>query len=384
MSKIEQLADLHSQRKSSLLDRLIRAIFGIWGDFDSWDDKDLVTARASRTIPHVDSALRESQREARRFQLSVLRELGVPRPELALPVQIYPRAHVDSLEVYTRPARDAARKLAAGGDPAEVRAAFERRVRGIVEADIAAAERDEIERIQDALEAEGTADPDPDEPLHDGSDPSELMSSEEMEEIYGIPNEPALPELDQPTSTDKKKPNRVLGYRRVFRPELSKSGVCGLCVVAATQWYSRRNLKAIHHDCNCITLPITQAGDPGLQMNKADMRQALDEIYKVGGGTSGEKLKRLRVEVREHGELGSILTYYRKGGWKKQGLVPKPYVKPTVDLEMERLRRRKAALERTVRSLSSRAGTMHDPEEIASAIKEAKASLREVNSRLAA
>ncbi len=116
----------------------------------------------------------------------------------------------------------------------------------------------------------------------------------------------------------------VRGYRRILHPELSKGkdisrrGPCGLCVVAADRIYRVKELKAIHTGCNCETLPIIGEMDPGLDLNAED----LEAIYRAAGGTGGDAvvtvdgkrkrvsvaLKRIRVALAEHGELGPVLV----------------------------------------------------------------------------
>ena len=94
--------------------RLLRLILGLWGNFHQWDDPDLVTARVSSTVPHVESVLREIQRESRQFMLLALREAGIEL-KAQPPIDLYPRSRVDALDVYLRPARDALRVLQDGG-----------------------------------------------------------------------------------------------------------------------------------------------------------------------------------------------------------------------------------------------------------------------------
>jgi len=95
----------------------------------------------------------------------------------------------------------------------------------------------------------------------------------------------------------------VTGYRRVIRPELSAGGTCGLCVAASDRTYARGDLLPLHARCKCETLPIVGANDPGRSLNADE----LAELYRQAGGTTMEKLKRARVVVREHGELGPVL-----------------------------------------------------------------------------
>lgn len=270
--------------------------------------------------------------------------------------------------------------LERGGTPEEAVAAFEKRLNGIVEADVVIADRDELNRIQDQLEVDGLTEytKDESEQLHDDDDATELMSREEMddwitrfEEDYG--NE------DKPTVNGE----RVIGWRRVIRPELSMHGTCGLCVVAATQWYSRSNLKAIHHLCKCATLPVTKTADPGLRWNAEDLRRNLDEIYGAGGGTAGKKLKKIRVSVREHGELGPMLSYSAKNGWEPI-VGATPYTPPNAEVQKDRLTKRRSELEETLANLRARLGGDGDQGGIEHAIWDVEQSIKELASRLAA
>lgn len=97
----------------------------------------------------------------------------------------------------------------------------------------------------------------------------------------------------------------VTGYRRVLRPELSQTGPCGLCVVAADRVYSIIELLPLHDRCKCDVLPIVGDLDPGLSLNRDD----LNRLYQAAGGTTaGAALKRVRVAITEHGELGPVLV----------------------------------------------------------------------------
>lgn len=106
----------------------------------------------------------------------------------------------------------------------------------------------------------------------------------------------------------------VTGWRRILRPELSETGPCGLCVVAADRTYNIRDLKPIHDRCCCEVLPIIGSMDPGLDLNHSDLQR----IYDLAGGTGGEvikegkrhsaALKKIRVALVEHGELGPVLV----------------------------------------------------------------------------
>lgn len=100
----------------------------------------------------------------------------------------------------------------------------------------------------------------------------------------------------------------VTGYRRIVRPELARTGSCGLCIVASDRIYKRADLMPIHNGCNCDVLPIIGkaygAGDPGNSFNNLD----LEDFYAAAGDSnSGRDLKKVRVQVNEHGEYGPTL-----------------------------------------------------------------------------
>jgi hypothetical protein len=106
----------------------------------------------------------------------------------------------------------------------------------------------------------------------------------------------------------------VRGYRRILHPELTATGPCGLCVVAADRLYHVEDLMPIHSNCVCETLPVLGELDPGLHLNASD----LAAIYSEAGGTGGDvikggkrhsgALKAVRVALAEHGELGPSLV----------------------------------------------------------------------------
>lgn len=97
---------------------------------------------------------------------------------------------------------------------------------------------------------------------------------------------------------------RVDGFRRVVHPELSRGGTCGLCIIAADRVYTRGDLLPLHARCACGVLPIVNGLDPGAQLD----RDALDALYEAAGSNRAADLKRTRYSVRQHGELGPVLT----------------------------------------------------------------------------
>lgn len=91
--------------------------------------------------------------------------------------------------------------------------------------------------------------------------------------------------------------------RRVIHPELSKTGTCGLCVVASTRVYYTDELLPMHSNCKCGIAPITSYKDVGRDISDEDLKK----YYKMAGSTSGRDLKELRFRVEYNGELGPVL-----------------------------------------------------------------------------
>jgi hypothetical protein len=96
----------------------------------------------------------------------------------------------------------------------------------------------------------------------------------------------------------------ALGWRRILHPELSQTGPCALCVVAADRVYRTEDLLPIHNRCVCEVLPVYAGADPGITLNGSD----LAALYAAAGGNTRELLRRVNVVLTEHGELGPILV----------------------------------------------------------------------------
>jgi hypothetical protein len=104
---------------------------------------------------------------------------------------------------------------------------------------------------------------------------------------------------------------RVTGYRRVIRPEMSKSGTCGLCIAASDQRYGKERLMPIHSKCSCTVMPIIKSRtgkeqDPGREINGQD----ISDLYKQASKDSkesGKDLSSTRFKVAESADLGPEL-----------------------------------------------------------------------------
>lgn len=129
---------------------------------------------------------------------------------------------------------------------------------------------------------------------------------------------------------------RVVGYRRV----LVGAHSCGMCVVASSVRYHKSNLMPIHPGCDCAIAPIMGMYDPGRTIDSAILsadaqERALgtegmklfshDDVIEVGDllteahaavreafGSSAADAHRIDyrkvIMVREHGEIGPVLT----------------------------------------------------------------------------
>lgn len=245
-----KVIEQQARQREGILLQVLKALLGLWGGFKGWDDPDLVSAQAARSATLVDVALSKTRTLSRSYAETVTRDLNVYDKKAFPPqVDLYPRSDTSMLDVYARPAEQYLWAISQGKTDAEAMKIALKRVEVLAAADLAAAERDELQMIWNLT---------PD----------------------------------------------IVGHRRIIHPELSASGTCGLCIVAATRFYSTDELLPLHNNCKCTSLPVVAGNDPGLRLNEADLK----EIYAAAGSTAAEDLKNTRVTVKENGELGPILV----------------------------------------------------------------------------
>lgn len=121
---------------------------------------------------------------------------------------------------------------------------------------------------------------------------------------------------------DRFKDSGVTMYRRVIHPELSRSGTCGLCVVASDRLYSIASLLPLHSNCHCGVIPVTESSDPGSGLTQSD----LNRVYKAAWNalsdkrrkeleaqgftytTYGRDLMNVRVNYTVNGEIGPVMA----------------------------------------------------------------------------
>lgn len=103
----------------------------------------------------------------------------------------------------------------------------------------------------------------------------------------------------------------VEAYRRVLRGR----GDCALCVVASTQRYWVKDLLPIHPGCNCDVEPLGAGDHRDHVLDEAQLEFVHDQVQGFTGesdrGGRSPDYRKLIV-VREHGEIGPLLT------WKHQ------------------------------------------------------------------
>lgn len=272
-AQLKSASDRHVAQRTSLIEQLIRLLLGLWGGFSRWDDADVVAGMAARSATLAENAVAQARQGQRTYLRSLLEADGIDTRAMPDLFDGYPRANVTPSEVYRRPVEQFIwnRRLGLSGTaPLE---AFEERLRAIAEADVMTAQRDEAQAIFDAFTV-------------------------------------------------------VLSWRRVIHPEKAKSKAsCGLCIVAATQVYRTRDLLPLHGGCNCDVAPITKDSDPGKALNDLD----LQELYSAAGGTEGELLKFVRVQVKENGELGPVLIKVGDHFRTPEEVGRPKYAKPTTE-----------------------------------------------------
>lgn len=270
---ITKSVEAYANLSEALILKLLRMLWALWSPFDQsdWWDDDLVAGNAAKSATLVTSVLHQVRLDQRSFSSSVFKKLGVGMTTLAPMTDEYARSNVTPFEVYQRPAKEYRFLTSQGLVFDETRMRSKTRLEGLARADALRTRMDEAQRLN-------AANP------------------------------------------------KVIGTRRVIHPELSKTGTCGLCLVAATQFYKVTELQPIHPpSCHCGTLPITKSADPGLKLTQDDLKV----IYAAAGSSRAEDLANTRITVNEHGELGPVLV--REGQhFKTAEEAGRPaYVKPT-------------------------------------------------------
>lgn len=91
-----------------------------------------------------------------------------------------------------------------------------------------------------------------------------------------------------------------------YRRTLTGGENCGLCVKAATQRYRVKTLAALHGGCDCGIEELPATEDPSQIIDPA-LLEAVTALEKAEGKLGRDQI----LAIREHGELGPILTLER-------------------------------------------------------------------------
>lgn len=100
------------------------------------------------------------------------------------------------------------------------------------------------------------------------------------------------------------------GYEFTVRTLTGRES-CALCTIASTQRYHVKNLRPIHPGCDCGSRQVSSKFQPSQVLDSsllADVYSAVNSSVAVTPGLSGKELSEL-VVVREHGELGPVLSW---------------------------------------------------------------------------
>lgn len=258
-----RLSDAQSKRNKSLIEVLVQWLFA------RWRSDPLTTASIPRlvddTVEKVLETMDETRVDADAFLKEALEAEGKKFPRDVSPARdgSYPRKNILPEDVWERPVSEYRNARNNGDSHQEAMLKTLARVRQLADADVRMANRERAARVYEAASPQG-----------------------------------------------------VIGYRRIIHPELSRTGTCGLCLVAADRLYSTKELYPLHDNCKCETLPVTNTSDPGLKLNRDD----LDYIYSVAGGNTASKLSNTRISEYVSGERGPTLA--RRVEKSKSGLTP--------------------------------------------------------------
>ena len=258
-----RLSDAQSKRNKSLIEVLVQWLFA------RWRSDPLTTASIPRlvddTVERVLETMDETRVDADAFLKEALEAEGKKFPQDVSPARdgSYPRKNILPEDVWERPVSEYRNARNNGDSHQEAMLKTLARVRQLADADVRMANRERAARVYEAASPQG-----------------------------------------------------VIGYRRIIHPELSRTGTCGLCLVAADRLYSTKELYPLHDNCKCETLPVTSTSDPGLKLNRDD----LDYIYSVAGGNTASKLSNTRIAEYVSGERGPTLA--RRVEKSRSGLTP--------------------------------------------------------------
>lgn len=245
-----QLVDRYANRKEAIWQRVITSVvqlfIGAGNDFREDDASRFVT----RALPLVTAGQRQTSALVDAYMTSQVRLADKAAKINGIDFDSLTLRQADMADVYRRPFQQLWYDLSQGKPFVQARDQAANRLRTITETDLQLAERS-----------------------------AEQASMEKLQ---------------------------VTGYRRVIHPEMSRTGSCILCAIASDQRYNVETLRPIHPNCHCTVSPIIGDFDPGQELNAVD----LDALYKAQKEefSTNPDGSRVRIAVRENGELGPVLV----------------------------------------------------------------------------
>lgn len=297
MATVEQSLNVLAQQRNALVDAYIQRAWNMWRSLDPADWwNDAVTQGAAAWITQNQVAFVTAMRRLGITYADIMLRMVGATPDGQVPEYVVTRDNTDPWAVSVRPA-DAYRSMAVR-DPTIRPEAWDK-LDGEVQKAVDNWLDTAMQRLKDNANTDGQI----------------ALNSAITRRFRG---------------------SGVHKYRRVIHPELSKTGTCGLCAVAATNVFGTADLLPMHNNCKCTVAPITAGNDPGLQLNRKD----LDSIYKAANNsTDAADLKQIRVQVVNHSELGPILTQKE---WRQEyddGTPAPEWHIPDLDMTREALNR---------------------------------------------
>lgn len=295
LAEVDTWLDQYTAASATAQAGTVAAVLAAYDDVDDWYAPALTIAAAQAAAAASRAGQQTIGGLAQQWTATVTQILTGARVIQRRLEVMYPR-NAEPFDVYSRPVWDYRETIAHGGSEADALAAARLRAETVAIMDTILAERDAAMR----------------------------QAVESRDQGVGVTH-----------------------FRRVLRPELSKSGSCGLCIAASTQVYTYKALMPIHDHCNCKVMPIVDGDDPARTLNAGD----LEQLYADAGSTRGRDLKRTRYAIDEHGELGPVLIPKRRAD--------QPAPRPVLD-DKERAAKELAALLPVLDSLEQRAAAGQD------------------------
>ena len=255
MASQRELLDAYNRISSRLIRGTSNRLQTAFTNLGSWRDEDF-----ERLLPLVESTLSGAKLQAARLQIEFYRQMAELRGELYNAPTIRPQELATQIirngpttaEVYRRPFVDVYTALANDKSVTQAIQAGQLRISSLASTDVQLARRN-----------------------------------------AGL--------------TARSGNQNIVGYVRT----LTGAENCALCYVASTQRYTRGELMPIHPGCDCGEMPIYGEQDPGQVIDEIRLEathEAVQQRFGVTDRSGRDPIDFRDIAIREHGELGPLLT----------------------------------------------------------------------------